>query len=107
MDNDYRFNVRFHINKDDEKRAADYLRKLDTGKHKSRNAFVISAINHYIDCLETGEQRLIDDIRKVIREEVGHLPKTDIQPHTFKTELTNDDVRESEQLALEVDDYFS
>ena len=106
MDNDYRFNVRFHINKDDEKRAADYLRKLDTGKHKSRNAFVISAINHYIDYLENGEHRLIDDIRKVIREEVGHLPKTDTQPHTFKTELTDDDVRESEQLALEVDELF-
>ena len=109
MKDEYRLNVRFRYSKADEKRAADFLKHMDLPEYKSVNAFIVTAINHYIDYLESGERNLLDGIRKVVREEITGAPIPNApqeNPHSFAAELTDEDIRLSEQFALDALDLF-
>lgn len=63
--NEYRINVRFRINRHDEKEAADYLSSLG----KSRNQFIVDAVIHQIRNQDRASSFSLSDIRKVVREE--------------------------------------
>ena len=64
--NDYRINVRFRIDRHDEKEAADYLSTLG----KSRNQFIVDAVIHQIRNQDRASSFPLRDIRKVVRESV-------------------------------------
>ena len=65
MRNEYRINVRFRIDRHDEKEAADYLSTLC----KSRNQFIVDAVIHQIRNQDHAPPFSLGDIRKVVREE--------------------------------------
>ncbi len=69
----YRLTVRFHLDDDKARRAAEFLMRPEDGK--SRNRIVIEAINAYIDKMESDkhDDELINNIRKAIHEELSGL----------------------------------
>ena len=81
---DYRINVRFHEDDDNERRAGEYLKTL----HRSRNRFVVDAVIAYMD-----SYKLLDDIRQIFREEVQPLSISSVQPvhQTATMELTEEE----------------
>ena len=81
---DYRINVRFHEDNEQEKQAAEFLKTL----RKSRNQFIVDAIIAYMDSTS-----LLDNIRQIFREEVQSLPISSVQPvqQTVSFALTEDE----------------
>lgn len=49
MSNHYRLNVRFDLNDEAERRAAEYLAELNNKKSKSRNRFIVEAVISFIE----------------------------------------------------------
>ena len=50
-------NIRFNLTKADDRRAWEYLQRMDRSKHKTYSRAVISAINEYLEW----EQKLTDN----------------------------------------------
>lgn len=65
----YRINVRFDLDKPKEAKAAQYLQSLD----KSRNAFMVTAILNEMQRQSSVNGFLLDDIRRVIQEELQEV----------------------------------
>ena len=49
MSNHYRLNVRFDLNDEAERRAAEYLVELNNKKVKSRNRFIVEAVFSFME----------------------------------------------------------
>ena len=63
---DYRINVRFHMDDPAERRAAEYLRALES----SRNQFVVDAVIARMNQALGSNEELLESIRQIFREEV-------------------------------------
>lgn len=87
--NDYRINVRFRIDRPDEKEVADYLSTLG----KSRNQFIVEAVINHIHNQNHAPPFSLSDIRKVVREE---FQATAVSPHTTATDKAKPDSDMSE-----------
>lgn len=68
-------NLRFNLEKDDDKKAYDFLQTIDKSTHKSVNRFVISLINEYADKkhIEQTEAKFIERIVLAIRDELSNF----------------------------------
>ncbi|HCA28141.1 MAG TPA: hypothetical protein DEP23_00430 [Ruminococcaceae bacterium] len=87
----YRFTVRFNLENEQERRAAEYLISINRSDKKSRNRFVIETINAYFAELENEKQdnELLEKIRQMFREEVQVVPVAySLAPVSAKAELT-------------------
>ena len=87
---EYRINVRFRLEDDAQRRAAEYVEQLDRG---SRNAFAVKAICAYVDRLQSGDPNaeLLEGFREILREEIPMLPTAapePQEPRMLNTELT-------------------
>ena len=71
----YRITVRFNLEDDEERGAAEYLQSL---KHGDCNRFVVSAVMARIRAQSANEAdpTLLNSIRQIFREEVQALPPT-------------------------------
>ena len=72
---EYRLNVRFRLEDDAQRRAAEFLEHLDRSEFRSRNAFAVT----------------LGDIRQIFREEVSTLQLSapePTEPKTLDVELT-------------------
>ena len=49
MSNHYRLNVRFDLNDEAERRAAEYLAELNNEKGKSRNRFIVETVISFME----------------------------------------------------------
>ena len=96
---DYRINVRFHENSEEERRAVGYLKTL----HRSRNQFVVDAVLARMD-----DTKLLDNIRQIFREEVVPLSISSVQPvhQTVSMELTEEQKEENRKNVLADLDMF-
>ena len=96
---DYRINVRFHDDNEEERRAAEYLKSL----RRSRNQFVVDAVIAYMN-----DTKLLDSIRQIFREEVVPLAISSVQPvhQTVNTELTEEQKEENRKNVLADLDLF-
>ena len=65
----YRTSVRFDLQNEREKRAADYLKSL---KHGEGNRFIVDAVLARID--SSDDTGLVAQIRQMLREEVKLVP---------------------------------
>lgn len=65
----YRTSVRFDLQNEREKRAADYLKRL---KHGEGNRFIVDAVLARIDA--DNDTGLLAQIRQMFREEVKLVP---------------------------------
>ena len=86
MRNEYRINVRFRIDRHDEKEAADYLSSLG----KLRNQFIVDAVIHQIRNQDRAPSFSLSDIRKVVREEFQTAAITLPIATENEAELSND-----------------
>ena len=96
---DYRINVRFHDDSEEERRAAEYLKTL----HRSRNQFVVDAVLARMD-----DTKLLDNIRQIFGEADAPLSISPVQPahHTVRTELTEEQKEENRKNVLADLDMF-
>ena len=96
---DYRINVRFHDDNEEERRAAEYLKTL----HRSRNQFVVDAVLAHMD-----DTKLLDNIRQMLREEIGSVSIAPTIPvvQTVNTELTEAQKEENRRNVLADLDMF-
>ena len=91
---EYRLNVRFRLDDDDQRRAAEFLEHLDRKQYGSRNAFAVKAICAFIEQILDGNPNaaLLGDILQIFREEVSTLqlsaPEA-TEPKTLDVELTD------------------
>ena len=69
----YRITVRFNLEDDEERGAAEYLQSL---KHGDCNRFVVNAVLARIKEESAGkvDSTLLDSIRRIFREEMRTLP---------------------------------
>ena len=63
--NSLRFTVRFRVDREEESRAAEYLKSL---KHGDQNRFLVEAV---LSALKSGTAASPDGIRQIIREELA------------------------------------
>ena len=95
----YRINVRFDLDKPKEAKAAQYLQSLD----KSRNAFMVTAVLNEMQRQTSASSFLLEDIRRVIREELQKVPFAAAPPvfERAQPELTEEQQAENEKSVLD------
>ena len=95
----YRINVRFDLDKPKEAKAAQYLQALD----KSRNAFMITAVLNEMQRQSSASSFLLEDIRRVIREELQEVSFVAASPafEQVQPELTEEQQAENEKSVLD------
>ena len=101
----YRINVRFDLDKPKEAKAAQYLQSLD----KSRNAFMITAVLNEVQRQTSASSFLLEDIRRVIREELQEVSFVAASPvfEQVQPELTEEQQAENEKSVLDDLEMFS
>ena len=97
MKNDYRINVRFHLDNPEEKEAADYLRSLG----KSRNQFIVEAVTAFIRRENQSDSFSLDDIRQMFREELQAVSISQPQSEIQRSELSEQEQAENIQNILD------
>lgn len=107
----YRMTLRFNLEDETERKAAEFLKQLDCKEHKSKNHFVIDLITAYIDSLNKDQQEdaFIEKIRLVFREEVADISiaaPTKKEPIVMDTSLTEDEKEENAVSVLEALEMF-
>lgn len=95
----YRINVRFDLDKPTEAKAAQYLQSLD----KPRNAFMITAVLNEVQRQTSASSFLLEDIRRVIREELQEVSFAAAPPafEQVQPELTEEQQAENEKSVLD------
>lgn len=95
----YRINVRFDLDKPMEANAAQYLQSLD----KSRNAFMVTAVLNEMQRQSSASSFLLEDIRRVIREELQEVSFAAALPvfEQVQPELTEEQQAENEKSVLD------
>ncbi|MDO4988844.1 MAG: hypothetical protein Q4E17_07485 [Synergistes sp.] len=103
MSNHYRLNVRFDLDDEAQRRAAEYLSELNNEKGKSRNRFIVEAVISFME-RQTGDRDFtLDDVRKVFREELSEVSFVAPAPMEFATadtELTEEQQAENDENVL-------
>ena len=95
----YRINVRFDLDKPTEAKAAQYLQVLN----KSRNAFMVTAVLNEMQRQSSASSFLLEDIRRVIREELQEVSFAAALPvfEQVQPELTEEQQAENEKSVLD------
>ena len=103
MSNHYRLNVRFDLNDEAERRAAEYLTELNNEKGKSRNRFIVEAVISFMERQNSDRDFTLDDVRRVFREElseVSFVAPAPVEYTTADTELTEEQQAENDENVL-------
>ena len=97
MKDDYRINVRFHLDNPEEKKTADYLRSLG----KSRNQFIVEAVTAFIRRENQLDSFSLGDIRQMFREELQAVSISQPQSEIQRSELSEQEQAENIQNILD------
>ena len=103
MSNHYRLNVRFDLDDEAERRAAEYLAELNNEKGKSRNRFIVEAVISFMERQNSERDFTLDDVRQMLREElseVSFFAPTSAEYSTADTELTEEQKAENDENVL-------
>ena len=81
----YRMTLRFNLEDETERNAAEFLKQLDRKAYKSKNRLVVELIAAYADSLnkERLEDELLEKIRLMFREEIADISV--VSPEQKKT----------------------
>lgn len=95
----YRINVRFETDDPKQAEAVKFLQSLE----HSRNAFIVSAVLDAISSHTAPNSITLEDIRKIIREELQEVSFVAAPPvfQTVKAELTKEEQTENEKSVLD------
>lgn len=91
----YRMTLRFNLEDGTERKAAEFLQRLDREQHKSKNHFVIELITAYMGSLDKEQQEdaFVEKIRLMFREEIADISVVASEPKkatAVVTELTEE-----------------
>jgi len=103
MSNHYRLNVRFDLDDEVQRRAAEYLVELNHEKGKSRNRFIVEAVISFMERQNSYRDFTLDDIRQVFREELSEVEFVAPAPAEYSkadTELTEEQKAENDENVL-------
>ena len=103
MSNHYRLNVRFDLDDEAERRAAEYLSELNNEKGRSRNRFIVEAVLSFMERQNSDRDFTLEDIRQVLREElaeVSFVAPTAAEHKQAATELTAEQKAENDENVL-------
>lgn len=96
MSKPYRLTIRLNPDISKEKAIMDYLANLE---NKSINSFVIDALEYYIS---DSNDKLLNEIRQIFREEVHTLPVQTAENNTeWSPQLSEVESKENEQNVLD------
>ena len=107
--NVYRINLRFDLDDERERMAAEYLQQFPQRGKTTRNLFAVDALCAYISRMEQDDKPLLESIRQMLREEIGSASITPTIPavQTVKSELTEEQKEENRRNVLQdLDDLF-
>ena len=107
--NVYRINLRFDLDDERERTAAEYLQQFPQRGKTTRNRFAVDALCAYISRVEQDDKPLLESIRQILREEIGSASITPTVPtvQTVSTELTEAQKEENRRNVLQdLDDLF-
>lgn len=103
MSNYYRLNVRFDLDDETERRAAEYLVELNNKKGKSRNRFIVEAVISFMERKNSDRDFTLNDVRQVFREELSEISfvaSASVEYGTADTELTEEQQAENDENVL-------
>lgn len=103
MSNHYRLNVRFDLDDEKERRAAEYLAELNNEKGRSRNRFIVEAVISFMERQNSDVDFTLDDVRQVFREElseVSFVASAPMEYGTADTGLTEEQQAENDENVL-------
>ena len=107
--NVYRINLRFDLDDERERMAAEYLQQFPKRGKATRNRFAVDALCAYISRVEQDDKPLLESIRQLLREEIGSVGVAQVIPavQTVNTELTEAQKEENRRNVLQdLDDLF-
>ena len=106
--NVYRINLRFDLDDDRERMAAEYLQQFPQRGKTTRNRFAVDALCAYISRMEQDDKPLLESIRQMLREEIGSASITPTIPavQTVNTVLTEEQKEENRKNVLADLDMF-
>ena len=107
--NTYRINLRFDLNDERERTAAEYLQQLPQRGKTTRNRFAVDALCAYISRVEQDDKPLLESIRQMFREEFSGMSITQAVPsvQTVNTDLTEEQREENRRNVLQdLDELF-
>ena len=107
--NVYLINLRFDLDDERERMAAEYLQQFPQRGKTTRNRFAVDALCAYISRVEQDDKPLLESIRQILREEIGSASITPTVPtvQTVSTELTEEQKEENRRNVLQdLDDLF-
>ena len=110
MSDHYRINVRFDMNKEQEKTAAEYVIKLSECGRQTRNRFIVNAVIEAIRRNENEDDFTLENIRAMFREELKSVSLVAEKPaerNVINTELTKDQQAENDENVLSALAMFS
>ncbi|MGI6745459.1 MAG: hypothetical protein ACOX45_04730 [Acutalibacteraceae bacterium] len=92
----YRINVRFNLEDESERKAAEYLQELYCKEKKSRNRFIVEAVTAYMEQIaEKDTESLLQSIREIFREEIQDISVA--VPAERKAAVADTELTEEEQ----------
>ena len=95
----YRINVRFDLNSEEEKEAAEYLKKLSESGSRTRNSFIVDAVIEAMRRQGNETAFSLDDIREMFREElktVSFVAESSSAVKPEREEMTEDQKKANE-----------
>ena len=107
--NTYRINLRFDLDDERERLAAEYLQQLPQRGKTTRNRFAVDALCAYISRIEQDDKPLLESIRQLLREEISSvgITPTISAIQTVSIELTEEEKEENRRNVLQdLDDLF-
>ena len=107
--NTYRINLRFDLNDERERLAAEYLQQLPQRGKTTRNRFAVDALCAYISRIDQDDKPLLESIRQMLREEIGGASVTPTIPviQAVNMELTEEQKEENRHNVLQdLDELF-
>ena len=107
--NVYRINLRFDLDDERERMAAEYLQQFPQRGKTTRNRFAVDALCAYISRMKQDDKPLLESIRLLLREEFSGMSIAPAVPsvQTVNTELTEEQKAENRRNVLQdLDDLF-
>ena len=96
----YRINVRFDLDAPEELQAVGFLKNLSSTDKKSRNQFIVDAVIAHIRQAEAERDFTLDDIQRVVREELQSVSLVAAPASTKAQELTQEQQEENARNVL-------
>ena len=101
----YRLNIRFDLQKPNERRVYEALQNYDREKNGSINSLAIKAIGNYLDRMERPYlcDFTLDDVRSVVRDELRDIeiaPQVPSTPTKPMAEMSEEERRENDKNVL-------